>query len=77
MSDKMKLEFKEMKDKMKTYNELVAACKEPVRDANKIARLYTMCVCVHGMELNVRDYQDPNRKPDLEKKTWKEWAQGF
>ena len=66
-----------MSDKMKIYNELVAACKEPVRDADKIARLYTMCVCVHGMELNVRDYQDPNRKPDSEKKTWKVWAQGF
>ena len=77
MSDKMKLEFKQMKDKMKTYNELVAACKEPVRDANKIARLYTMCVCVHGMNLNVRDFQDPNKVPDLRKKTWKEWAQGF
>tara|TARA_Y100000817_G_scaffold100385_1_gene78421 strand:+ start:1762 stop:1995 length:234 start_codon:yes stop_codon:yes gene_type:complete len=77
MSDKMKLEFKQMKDKIKTYKELLAACKEPVRDANKIARLYTMCVCVHGMELNVREYQDPNKVPDLEKKTWKEWAQGF
>jgi hypothetical protein len=22
-----------------------------------------MCVCVHGMELNVRDFQDKNRKP--------------
>jgi len=73
----MKLEFKQMKDKIKTYKELLAACKEPVRDANKIARLYTMCVCVHGMELNVREYQDPNKVPDLEKKTWKEWAQGF
>jgi|TARA_R110002110_G_scaffold99722_1_gene254787 hypothetical protein len=52
-----------MTDKMKIYNELVEACKEQVRDENKIARLYTMCVCVHGMELNVRDFQDKNRKP--------------
>jgi hypothetical protein len=66
-----------MTDKMKTYNELVAACKAKPRDANLIANLYTTCVCIHGMELNVRDFQDPNRKPDLEKKTWKEWAQGF
>ena len=66
-----------MSDVVKIYNELVDACKAPVRDADKIARLYTMCVCVHGMNLNVRDFQDPNRVPDLEKKTWKEWAQGF
>ena len=66
-----------MSDVVKIYNELVDACKAPVRDADKIARLYTMCVCVHGMNLNVRDFQDPNKVPDLEKKTWKEWAQGF
>ena len=66
-----------MSDVVKIYNELVEACKAPVRDADKIARLYTMCVCVHGMNLNVRDFQDPNKVPDLEKKTWKEWAQGF
>ena len=66
-----------MNDVVKIYNELVEACKAPVRDADKIARLYTMCVCVHGMNLNVRDFQDPNKVPDLEKKTWKEWAQGF
>ena len=66
-----------MSDVVKIYNELVEACKAPVRDADLIARLYTMCVCVHGMNLNVRDFQDPNKVPDLEKKTWKEWAQGF
>ena len=66
-----------MNDVVKIYNELVEACKAPVRDADLIARLYTMCVCVHGMNLNVRDFQDHNKVPDLEKKTWKEWAQGF
>ena len=54
-----------MSDVVKIYNELVEACKAPVRDADLIARLYTMCVCVHGMNLNVRDFQDPNRVPDL------------
>ena len=66
-----------MSDVVKIYNELVDACKAPVRDADKIARLYTMCVCVHGMNLNVRDFQDPNKVPDLRKLTLKEWAQGF
>ncbi len=59
---------------MKTYNELVRACKAPVRDGNKIAKLYTMCTSVYGMKLNFRDFQDPNKVPDLRVKTLKQWA---
>ncbi len=60
---------------MKTYNELVKASKSKVRDTDKIARLYTTCVSVYNMKLDIRDYMDPNKTPDLRVKTLKEWAQ--
>ena len=60
---------------VKTYNELVKASKSKVRDTDKIARLYTTCVSVYNMKLDIRDFMDHNKTPDLRVKTLKEWAQ--